>query len=269
MAETAFIHSSGPPGSGRFGARALMLCALALVAGLAWALMLWMPDAPEAAPESAAGGVMGGVMGGAMLTAMWVVMMFAMMLPTAAPAVLAYQDIAHAARAKGERGASALVFAAGYMTVWSLFGAALAGAQIALGVFTGVFTGAASMNTALSPAWAGALLIAAGLYQLTPQKDICLRACRSPLAFFIRHWREGRLGALRLGARHGVFCVGCCWMLMLLMFAGGTMNVLCMAALTLVMGAEKLFSGAWASRILALACICAGAALLAAAGQGG
>ncbi|MHC8508270.1 MAG: DUF2182 domain-containing protein [Rhodospirillales bacterium] len=264
MAETAFIHLSGSGSSGRFGARALMLCALALVAGLAWAFMLWM----AAAPESAAGGVMGGVTGGAMLAAMWVVMMFAMMLPTAAPAVLAYQDISHAARAKGEKGASVFLFAAGYMTVWSLFGAALAGAQMALGAFTGAFSGAAGMNAALSPAWAGALLIAAGLYQLTPQKNKCLRECRSPLAFFIRHWREGRFGALRLGARHGIFCVGCCWMLMLLMFAGGAMNVLCMAALTLVMGAEKLLSGVWVSRILALACICAGAALLA-SGQTG
>jgi predicted metal-binding membrane protein len=177
----------------------------------------------------------------AAIVLMWWLMMAAMMLPSAAPAVLLY------ARVRASRGGDAAiaptsVYLAGYLAVWLLFSMLAATAQRLL-------TGAA-MALDNAPAEA-AVLIAAGFYQLSPFKSACLRECRTPAQFISRHWRPGTTGALRLGMLHGAFCVGCCWMLMALLFVGGIMNLWWIAGLTLVVGIEKLAPrGEWIARVV-------------------
>jgi predicted metal-binding membrane protein len=163
------------------------------------------------------------------LVLMWWLMMVAMMLPSAAPAILLY------ARVREQRGAGAAVvqpwtFGIGYIAVWLAFSIAAAGVQRVV----------AGPAMTLDRVFGGALLIVAGLYQLSPLKSACLRQCRSPVEFLSRHWRPGVSGAVRLGVLHGAYCVGCCWMLMALLFVGGVMNFAWIAALTLIVGIEKL-----------------------------
>jgi predicted metal-binding membrane protein len=170
-----------------------------------------------------------------LLFAMWVVMMIAMMLPSAAPMVILYD---RALRARAEPAANRRVGAlvAGYLGVWALFSAAATLLQLALAdamLLTPMMEPAA-------PIIAAGLLALAGVYQLTPLKRACLRACRSPLSFILQHWRPGTAGAFRLGVDHGAYCLGCCWALMMLLFAGGVMNLVVIVALTLWVLVEKV-----------------------------
>lgn len=184
---------------------------------------------------------------------MWWLMMVAMMLPSAAPAVLLY------ARVRGSRTsdpaiAQTWVFLAGYIAVWLLFSFVAAGAQRLL---TG---GSMTLGNRFAEA---AVLFAAGLYQLSPLKSACLRQCRAPAQFLSRHWRPGWAGAARLGMLHGAYCVGCCWMLMALLFAGGVMNLLWIAGLTAIVAAEKLLPrGEWFGRAAGVVLIGWGASML-------
>ena len=185
------------------------------------------------------------------LVLMWWVMMAAMMLPSAAPAILLY------ARVRESRGGHAIaaptVFASGYLLIWLLFSVIAAGAQSLLAGPAMTIGGVAR----------AALLIAAGLYQLSPLKSACLRQCRSPAQFLSRHWKPGTSGALRLGAAHGAYCVGCCWLLMALLFVGGVMNFAWIAALAALVAVEKLARrGALLGRAAGLGLIGWGAALL-------
>ena len=179
-----------------------------------------------------------------LLWAMWAVMMTGMMLPSATPMILL-------ARA----GSHPYPLAAGYLAVWALFSAGATVLQwrlAELGIVDGMME--------ISSAKAGAvLLLLAGLYQWTPLKHACLAACQSPADFLMRHWRPGPRGAFRIGVEHGVYCVGCCWALMLLLFVGGVMNLVVIAALTLFVAFEKLAPIGLASARLS------GAALIAAA----
>jgi predicted metal-binding membrane protein len=159
------------------------------------------------------------------LVLMWWVMMAAMMLPSASPAILLYARVRSQRRDSGM--AQPWTFLAGYLLVWLGFSMAAALLQREIGSIG-------------DPRWAGVLLVAAGIYQLTPLKQACLGQCRSPASFISRHWRAGPLGALRLGLLHGGFCLGCCWLLMLLLFAGGVMNYLWVIALTVLVAIEKL-----------------------------
>jgi predicted metal-binding membrane protein len=172
----------------------------------------------------------------AMIFLMWVIMMAAMMLPSAAPAILLVIALTkqrgerHAIRASGE-------FAFGYVAVWGAFSLVATGLQWGLDR-----AGLLSENMASgSVVLAAFLLFAAGVYQLTPWKHACLQHCRSPMEFLTRHWRKGPLGPMRAGARHGAFCLGCCWMLMGLLFVGGLMNLIWIAGLALLVLIEKLF----------------------------
>ncbi|HJR58310.1 MAG TPA: DUF2182 domain-containing protein [Vicinamibacterales bacterium] len=169
-----------------------------------------------------------------LLWAMWAVMMTAMMLPSAAPLVLLY---AGALRARGEAGAGRQLYAmgAGYVLVWALFSV---GATVLQRVLSSALVLNPMMETA-TPAAGAAVLAIAGLYQLTPLKSACLRVCRSPLSYLLQRWRSGASGAFRLGVHHGVYCVGCCWALMLLLFAGGVMNLAVIVALTVWVIVEK------------------------------
>lgn len=170
------------------------------------------------------------------MVVMWWVMMIAMMLPSAAPAILLYAAVSGR---QGEREGTLLptgVFAWGYIVVWGVFSAAAAGSQWAFEGF-GVLS-PMKMN-ATSLLFAASILVAAGLYQLTPVKQACLRHCRSPIHFLMGHWRPGRWGALRMGMVHGAYCLGCCWALMALLFFGGVMNLYWIAGLAVIVLLEK------------------------------
>lgn len=168
--------------------------------------------------------------------AMWWVMMVAMMLPSAAPMILLHVRAATGVGAPPATG----YFLGGYLLVWGLFSLAAAVLQVLLqqaGLMAGMDM--VSVSRPLS----AALLIAAGLYQLSPVKDMCLSQCRSPARFLTRYYEPGNLGALRMGVIHGAFCAGCCWLLMALLFVGGLMNLVWIALLTLLVAAEKLLPG--------------------------
>jgi predicted metal-binding membrane protein len=191
-----------------------------------------------------------------LMLAMWWTMMIAMMVPAAAPAILLYARVARRAAAEGQAAAVAPAawFASGYLVAWLAFSAAAVLAQWGLERF-GLMH--AMMMWSLDRWLSAGILIAAGAYQLSPLKEICLRQCRMPAEFLARHWREGQAGAVRLGLLHGLYCVGCCWLLMALLFAGGIMNLVWIAALAILVLAEKLLPG---GRVVARA---TGAALLA------
>ncbi|HJQ73248.1 MAG TPA: DUF2182 domain-containing protein [Gaiellaceae bacterium] len=184
----------------------------------------------------------------------WIVMMAAMMLPSAAPTVVAYARLA-----QRRTPAAALVFAAGYLAVWAIAGfAAFALADAGHGV----------LGWDRAGRWAaGATLLVAAAYQLTPLKDACLARCRSPLAFLLGSWRPGRTGALRMGAAHGAWCAGCCWALMASLFALGAMSIAWTALVAGLVALEKLFP--WrrlATATTTLFLLLLGALLLAAPG---
>jgi predicted metal-binding membrane protein len=193
---------------------------------------------------------------------MWAVMMVAMMLPSASPMVLLYARVIRQAESQGkasDASASVAAFASGYLTSWILFSALAVALQFGLERVGAV----SAMMNSRSFLLSGMLLIAAGLYQLTPLKAACLSHCRGPAAFIAAHWRPGVVGAWCMGLSHGAYCVGCCAALMLLLFVGGVMNLVWIAGLTLLVAIEKLAPfGAVTAKVVAVALITGGAALL-------
>jgi predicted metal-binding membrane protein len=181
-----------------------------------------------------------------LLLAMWWVMMIGMMLPSAAPVILTFANVNRNRRARGEPYVPAALFTTGYLLTWGAFSVAATLAQWALESAT--LLSPMDMTTD-SRLLGGLLFLAAGLYQFTPVKLACLRSCRSPLDFVLNHWRAGPGGALRMGMAHGLYCLGCCWILMLLLFVGGVMNLLWVAGLAAVVLIEKLMPGPWIGRI--------------------
>ena len=244
----AWLRPASSLGRARLG----LLASLAALTAAAWALTLHealrmdMPMGIAARGELTSDGMAGMAMGGiaatgwsfasaATFVAVWTVMMAAMMLPAAAPMILIFAS-AQARRAR-DVAVPTWVFVAGYILVWMAVG---------LLVYVLVQTGsemAARLGPADRASWAppalGALLIAAGFYQFTPLKRVCLSHCRSPFAFVAQHWRDGQLGALRMGLRHGTYCLGCCWALFAVLAATGMMSLAWMLLLTLVVFAEK------------------------------
>ena len=169
-----------------------------------------------------------------MLFLMWAVMMVAMMLPSAAPMILL---VAGAYRRRGGRSrALTVAFGSGYLVAWTAFSAAAALTQLVLHRAALLSDNMAANSAILG----GVILLFAGIYQWLPLKTACLTHCRSPLAFLAGHWREGTSGALAMGLRHGLYCVGCCWALMLPLFAAGVMNLLWVAAIAIFVLVEKL-----------------------------
>ena len=199
----------------------------------------------------------------ALTVAMWWTMMVAMMAPSAAPTILLHARVHRHALAQGQAAAGlapTAAFAAGYLLIWLGFSVAATAAYWELERTTLV---SAAMMGSQSKWLSGAVLTAAGLYQFSPLKSVCLSHCRSPAAFLSRHWRPGVLGAVRLGALHGAFCVGCCWTLMALLFVGGVMNLTWIAALTVLVLAEKLVPGGrWVARVAGVAMLAWGAATI-------
>ncbi len=199
----------------------------------------------------------------ALVIAMWWVMMIAMMSPSAAPTILLYARVHRHAVAQnqlGQKVAPTGAFAAGYLLVWFGFSIAAAGLHGLLertGLLSPMMIGSESR-------WLSAgVLVAAGLYQLSPIKHLCLAHCRAPSGFLARHWRPGPSGALRLGVLHGAYCVSCCWVLMALLFVGGVMNLIWIAGLAIIVLVEKVAPGGeWAGRALGVALIFWGVATL-------
>ena len=197
-----------------------------------------------------------------LLWAMWAAMMAAMMLPSAAPIILLY---AGAARTQPEQGAPALriyALAAGYVLAWALFSVA---ATILQRLLARLFLLTPMMEPA-SPVAAAAVLALAGIYQFTPLKRVCLASCRSPIALLGQRWRPGARGALQIGLSHGAYCIGCCWALMLILFAGGVMNLTVILVLTGWVIVEKLAPFGEQSARVAGALLLAAAAWILAAG---
>lgn len=191
---------------------------------------------------------------------MWWVMMIAMMVPSAAPAVLLFTTIRRKQEASVRPSVEAWIFVGGYLLIWAGFSLVAILAQWGL-ERAGLLSMAMASTSAV---FGGVLLLAAGLYQFTPVKSACLRYCQSPVLFLSRYWRPGASGALRMGLRHGGYCLGCCWFLMALLFVGGVMNLAWIAGIALYVAAEKLLPiGRTLSRLAGVALCAAGAFLLA------
>jgi predicted metal-binding membrane protein len=193
-----------------------------------------------------------------MLFLMWTVMMVAMMLPSAAPILLL---VVATYRRRGIRATQlTTAFGAGYLLAWTGFSMAAAGTQLGLHRATVLSEDMAIHSTLIG----GILLAAAGVYQWLPLKGACLTHCRSPLAFLANEWREGTVGALVMGSRHGVYCVGCCWALMALLFAAGVMNLFWVAVIALFVLIEKVAPrGAQVGRVAGVGLVAWGAWLVA------
>jgi predicted metal-binding membrane protein len=231
--------------------RVIILLAVAGVTALSWLYLLQlgrgmpdmagmaMPMSPRWTPATFA-----------LTFAMWAVMMVGMMLPTAAPMILTFAALNRRKAQAFQRVMPVLLFASGYLVVWtafSLFATLLQWALDRLALLSPMLT---TTNALIG----GALFLAAGVYQLTPLKQACLRHCRSPFAFLFNRWRDGLSGALRMGVEHGAYCLGCCWLLMALLFVVGVMNLLWVAAITLFVFGEKLLrGGAWIARVSGVA----------------
>jgi predicted metal-binding membrane protein len=199
-----------------------------------------------------------GVTGFALVALMWGAMTLAMMLPSAAPMILTYAEIADTAARKGEHVVSPFVLAGGYTAVWFGFAAAATVAQYALTRAALLDPGMASVSGLFS----GAIFIVAGLYQFSELKNACLRQCRSPFPFFFTNWATTPRGVFKLGLRQGLFCFGCCWAMMVVMFAVGVMNVVWMAALGIVMTLEKIGTGKRFTYAIGVVSIAAGLAFV-------
>jgi predicted metal-binding membrane protein len=196
---------------------------LAAVAAGCWALLVAMGDEMP--------------MGAGLWLGAWTAMMAAMMLPSAAPLVLLY--------GRRSNTVDSTLLMAGYVLAWAAVG--LAAYEISMRI---IDPGDGAV---------GAVLLVAGIYQLTPLKSACLKRCRSPLDFLVTHWRNGHLGALRLGAEHGAYCIGCCWALMVVLVVAGAMGLVWVIAIALAVAAEKLLPGGpWLGRIGGIALIGAG-----------
>lgn len=199
-----------------------------------------------------------GVSGFALVALMWGAMTLAMMLPSAAPMILTYAEIADTAARKGAPVVSPFVLAAGYTLIWLGFAALATLAQYAL-------TRAAILDSTMasvSGLFSGAIFIAAGVYQFSTLKHACLRQCQSPFPFFFANWATTPRGVFKLGLRQGLFCLGCCWAMMLVMFAVGVMNVVWMAALGIVMTLEKIGTGKRFTYAIGVLSIAAGVAFI-------
>lgn len=227
--------------------RRLAVICVVVLTGLGWAALgLMAADAniwlALCQPMGANGGVEI-----ALVLSMWAAMSLAMMLPTAGPMILTYAEIADTAAQKREPVASPLTLASGYVTVWLGFAVAATVLQFALVQVTLLDAGRAS------PWLAATIFLGAGVYQFSRLKHACLTLCQRPFPFFFSNWTTAPGGVLRLGLRQGMVCLGCCWAMMLLMFAVGAMNVVWMAALGVLMTIEKLSTTARFSEVLGLA----------------
>ncbi|MEP6909192.1 MAG: DUF2182 domain-containing protein [Actinomycetota bacterium] len=223
--------------------------ALLAVALVAWIVTFDRMRGMDAGPGTDLGGL-------GWFVGIWVTMMAAMMLPSVAPMVLTF---ARVSKERSSRGQAAFVptwvFLTGYLAAWTAYGLLAYGAFRVVNALAG---GALEWHRA-GPYVAGGAIIAAGLYQLTPLKDVCLRHCRTPLHFLLHGWHDGAVGAVRMGVVHGLYCVGCCWGLMIVLFSLGVMSLFWMAAIAALIFAEKIFPyGERLTRVFGIAFVALG-----------
>ncbi len=224
--------------------RRVVLTGLAGISALSWAYLMYlslrmsampmpmpMPEMAMAMPQWQPWGAIDF----ALMLLMWVVMMVAMMVPSASPMILTFTTI-HNRQAQGDVVAPTAAFLVGYIVVWSAFSLAATLAQ--WGLHQAALLSPMMVST--SPMLGGILLIAAGAFQWSRLKQACLSKCRTPLGFLLNEWRDGSAGALVMGLRHGLYCTGCCWALMALLFVGGVMNLLWVAAIAVFVLIEKV-----------------------------
>jgi predicted metal-binding membrane protein len=254
--------------------RLVIAGALGIIAALAWGYVLWLTTdmdmggmdmtgfrmipagmgimAPANAPWTA--------IEFAFVFAMWAVMMVGMMAPSVAPMILLYARVGRDGKSAGKPLAATGWFAAGYFLTW--IGFSLAATLVQWGLERAALLD--SRMASASYALGGLVLLAAGVYQWTPLKDVCLVQCQTPFHFLMRHggFRGNVPGCLLLGLRHGAYCVGCCWALMALLFVGGVMNALWIALLALLILLEKLIPGRWIPRTAGAVCVAAGTWML-------
>jgi predicted metal-binding membrane protein len=239
--------------------RAFVIAGLAGIVAIAWAYLVYL--------DRNMGKTMGGEMSmspmqgwGAvdfvLMFVMWAVMMVAMMTPSATPMILTFSGITRRRHEQRNPLLATGAFLAGYLAVWIGFSAATTFAQ--WGLHRAAFL--SPMMASNSPVLGGMLLIGAGVFQFTPLKHACLAHCRSPVGFFMTEWREGMRGAFLMGIRHGAYCVGCCWLLMALLFVAGVMNLLWVAMIAAYVLIEKIVpAGHWVGRAIGLCVIVCGA----------
>lgn len=232
-----------PSAEGHFSAalarqRRALVVAISLLTAAAWAYTLHLASAMRAPSMQTMSmpATTWSPADAAFMFVMWAVMMVAMMLPSATPAILLFERVCARRAVNGRASGRTAAFVAGYLAAWLSFSVAATWLNWFLhaeGVLTGIMGRTTQTVGAL-------LLIAAGVFQFTPVKDMCLRHCRSPIGFLTARWREGNGGALRMGVEHGFYCVGCCWLLMALLFALGIMNLAWIAALAVFVLIEKV-----------------------------
>lgn len=269
-----FRHLSA--GAGRMGQlamrpRAVAAACVVVLTGLGWVYLALL--AAQAATDTNSTGTWFGFVQALCLSmpenswqasnvalgaSMWCAMTLAMMLPSTAPMILTYADIAETAAHKGEMIVSPLVLTAGYGVVWIVFSFAAALLQGLLVELARVVPGVVSARTL----FAGAIFIGAGLYQFSNLKNACLTRCRQPFPFFFTNWATTRGGVLVLGLRQGLYCLGCCWAMMLVMFVVGAMNIAWMAGLAVIATLEKMLTGRFFTQLIGIALIAGGAIIV-------
>ena len=236
------------------GQRNLILGVLLALALGAWGVLIWQSGMMD---EDAMGLTMG--MSAPLFMALWAAMMVAIMFPTAAPMILTFAKVQTTRRERGQQFVPVWLFVGAYIALWSATG------------LVAYIVGRLGDDLANSSSWVmdnagrigGLALLLAGLYQLSPLKTKCLSKCRSPMSFVLGGWRDGRLGAIRMGLEHGVYCLGCCWLLFAILFPLGMMNIAILALITALIFAEKsLAIGPTVARIAAAALVAYGIIVL-------
>ena len=235
--------------------RNLIIATLVVLAAAGWAIIIWQSSVAN--DDEMMGPTMGLTV--PIFLGIWIAMMVAMMFPTAMPMILTFARVEAGKAARGQVTVPVVIFVAAYLLVWTVFGAAA------------FAVAAAAEELADRSMWlmdnaariGGVVIIAAGIYQLSPLKEICLSKCRSPMSWLLNSWRDGPGGALRMGVEHGTYCLGCCWLLFVILFPLGMMNIAAMALITVLIFAEKsLPIGRVAGTLAAVALIAYGAVVL-------
>ena len=243
--------------------RKVVIVGLLAITALAWLYTAYLGNSMSGSGSMEMGQKMAGTITASWSLAdfaatlmMWVVMMVAMMVPTAAPMVLTFTSMIRRKSQSGSTSVPTAIFVTGYIVIWSGF--ALGATLIQWGLHEATLRSPMMVTT--NTVLGSALLIGAGAYQLSPLKLTCLNKCRSPLGFLMNEWREGHRGTLSMGLVHGAYCVGCCWMLMALLFVLGVMNLLWIAVLSAFVLLEKVVpAGQWLSRASGILLIAWGA----------
>lgn len=236
-------------------ARGWILASLLTLAAAAWVVLIWQASSTDVHGME---NMLTVDMGAALFLAIWVAMMIAMMFPTSAPMVMAFAKVQQGKQRRGRPYVPTWVFVSSYLAIWTAFGAlayaATLGATELADESMWVMDNAGRIG--------GGVLILAGLYQLSPLKNVCLSKCRAPTTFILTSWRAGYGGALRMGFEHGLYCLGCCWLFFVIVFPLGMMNLAVLAALVLLIFAEKSLPFGHQARQLAAAALVAYGALV-------